>query len=60
MRPQLLTLLTGLVLLLTGTRCQAADKWPKTIIAVNGTVIKIYRPQILNYTDSTVQCRFVI
>ena len=59
MRPQLLTLLTGLVLLLTGTRCQAADIWPKTITAINGTVIKIYKPQILNYTDSTVQSRFV-
>lgn len=60
MRPQLLLLLTGLVLLLTSDPTQAADKWPKNIITGHYLVIKLYKPHVLNYTDSTVRSRFII
>jgi hypothetical protein len=60
MRPHLVTLMTGLVILLTGTRVLAADGWPKAILTVNGTMIKMFEPQILHITDSTIESRFVI
>lgn len=60
MRPHLLTLLTGMALFMTITPCQAAYRWPKSINTTNGTEIKLYKPQILNYTGSTIQSRFVI
>ena len=60
MRPQLLLLLTGMVLLLAINPCQAADKWPKNIITGHNLVIKLYKPHVLNYTDSAVQSRFII
>lgn len=60
MRPQIQTLLGGIALFLTIPRCQAANKWPKTIVTTNRVVIRIYKPEIINYSDSTVESRSVI
>jgi hypothetical protein len=49
-----------MALFLTFPHCQAAGKWPKTIITTERVVIRIYKPELLDYTDSTVGSRSVI
>ena len=60
MRPLFFTLLPGLALLCAIVPCRAADKWPRVISTANGTVIYVYKPDILSYTGTTVHCRSVI
>ncbi len=42
------------------SHCQAEHKWTKTIITTDRVVIRIYKPAILGYTDSTLISRSVI
>src|SRR5580704_8863547 len=41
-------------------QAQAPAEWPKSIITANGTVIDLYQPQILSYSDNVVKSRSVI
>src|SRR5579863_9874597 len=62
-------LLMAAVLMVSGTvvsraqtqlRPQARTEWPKSIMTANGTVISLFQPQVLSYSNNLVKSRSVI
>ncbi|HEV3414641.1 MAG TPA: hypothetical protein VG101_19310 [Puia sp.] len=50
----------GFSFLQAAAQTQAQAGWPKSIITGGGTVINLYQPQVLSFTDSVLKSRYVI
>jgi hypothetical protein len=57
---KLFSLLSIIILLSIRSFCQVTVDWPKMITTSNGTVIKIYQPQMENFNGNMVKARGAI